>query len=328
MKKFIIGLLKAIGYFAIYLVMQLVITVVFAIVKAIPVAMKYAVGGNLLSDPDAFSAYMDEVMQIVIDTAIPSVIVSGFLTVGLFWLIFVCRKKKIAREVGMRKMNPVAVVPLVFMGLSFNILTSLVLALVPQEAIESYSESSSLIFTGSTASVVIATVIMAPVVEEIVFRGLIYTRLKKGMPDIVAVILSSAMFGLAHGQWLWMLYTAVFGMVLVWVFERTKSLFASMLLHFGYNLCSILLSLLPLNTPDWVGLVLIVGAVVVAGLSIFWFVKIPKGELAEEPVAVEESLPEEPVAAEESLPEEPIAVAEVLPEQVETSEEEATAEDL
>ncbi len=306
MKKFIIGLLKAIGYFAVYLVMQLVVNMVFAIVKAIPVAMKYAVGGNLLSDPNAFSAYMDEVMQIVVDTAIPSVIVSGFLTVGLFWLIFVCRKKKITREVGMRKMNPVTVVPLVLMGLSFNILTSLVLALVPQEAMESYSESSSLIFTGSTASIVIATVIMAPIVEEIVFRGLIYTRLKKGMPAIVAVILSSAFFGLAHGQWLWMLYTAVFGMVLVWVYERTKSLFASMLLHFGYNLCSVLLSLLPVDTPDWAGLVLIAGAVVVAGLSIFWFVKIPKGK----------------------LPEEPVAVAEALPEQAEASEEEAAAEDL
>lgn len=305
MKKFIIGLLKAIGYFAIYLVMQLVITVVFAIVKAIPVAMKYALGGSLLSDPAVFSAYMDEVIQIVMDTALPAVIVSGVLTVGLLWLIFACRKKKFVREVGIRKMNPVAVAPLVLMGLSFNILTSLMFALVPQEAMDSYTESSSFVFSGNMVTVVIATVIMAPIVEEIVFRGLVYTRLKKGMPAVLAMILASTLFGLAHGQWLWMIYTSVFGMVLVWVYERTKSLFASMLLHFGYNLCPVLLGLLPADVPDWMGLVLIAAAVVVAALSIFWFVKLPKGK----------------------SPEEPVVAAEPLPEPEEVSEEEETAED-
>jgi len=93
---------------------------------------------------------------------------------------------------------------------------------------------------------------------------------------MVAMVLSSLLFGAAHGQLLWMLYTAVFGMVLAWVLERTGSLVPCILLHMGYNLCSVLLGFLPEEAPDMAGVLLIFGAAVVAAVSVVWFRKIPK----------------------------------------------------
>ena len=278
MKKFFIGLLKGIGYFGIYFGMQLLVTLVYSIVGIIPIAMKYTTRYRNVFEPDIFEQYMEEVIQVVLDASMPSVVISGILTIGVLWLIFVCRKKKFAQEICLRKLQPVRIVPIVLMGLSLNVVTGLVLSFVPEEWMSAYEATSSMVMTGSTVMMILATVIMAPVIEEIIFRGLAYTRMKKGMPTAVAVLLSSALFGVAHGQWVWMLYAFAFGLVLVWVFERSKSLLANMLLHFSYNGCAMLQLLIPEDAPESVWITINIASVVVAAISIFWFAKIPKAE--------------------------------------------------
>ena len=286
MKKFFIGLLKGIGYFGIYFGMQLLVTTVYAIVGVVPVAMKYYTSEENVFAPDVFNRYMEEVLQVVMEAALPSVIISALLTIGVLWLIFVCRKKKFAQEISLRKMNPAAIAPLVLMGLSLNVVTGLVLSLVPEEWMSAYEASSSMVTSGYPVVMVLATVIAAPVIEEIIFRGLAYTRMKKGMPTAVAMILSSALFGVAHGQWVWMLYAFVFGLVLVWAFEHTKSLLANILLHLSYNGCAMLQLLIPGNAPETVWMAINIGSVVVAAATIFWFAKLPKGA---EPEACDET---------------------------------------
>ena len=278
MKKFFIGLLKGIGYFGIYFGMQLLVTLVYSIVGIIPIAMKYTTRYRNVFEPDIFNQYMEEVIQVVMEVAMPAVIVSGILTIGLLWLIFVCRKKKFTQEICLRKLQPVRIVPIVLMGLSLNVVTGLVLSFIPEEWMSAYEESSSLVMSGNAVLMVIGTTIMAPIIEEIIFRGLAYTRMKKGMPTAVAVLLSSALFGVAHGQWVWMLYAFVFGLVLVWVFERSKSLLGNILLHLSYNGCAMLQMLIPEDTSETVWIVTNIVSVVVAAISIFWFAKLPKAE--------------------------------------------------
>ena len=141
-------------------------------------------------------------------------------------------------------------------------------------------------FTGAYWLTFLGTAIVAPIVEEVIFRGLAYSRMKKGMPTVWAVILTSVLFGVAHGHPVWMLYTFAFGLLLIWVFERTRSLVAPMVLHIGYNLCAVLQMLLPADAPDWAGIALIAAAAVVAAIGIIWFLLIPKV-----PAPAEDNLP-------------------------------------
>lgn len=286
MKKFFLGLLKALGYFAIYFGMQLLVSFVYTTAGVIRTAIRYTEGGTNLLDPVVFQQYMDEALQVVSASAMPTVIISGVLTIGVLWLIFVCRKKKITKELCLRKFHPGAVVPIVLMGLGFNVVTGLVLSFVPEKWMSAYEASSSLIMTDNMVLLILGTVLMAPLVEEIIFRGLLYTRMKKGMPAAAAMVLSSAVFGVAHGQWVWMIYAFVFGMVLVWTFERTKSLLANILLHLSYNACAVLQLLIPEDAPDWVAAAVVFGSVAAAVLGVFWFLKIPKGE---EPAELKEA---------------------------------------
>ena len=276
MKKFFIGLLKGLGYFGIYFGMQFLVSFVYGLVGGISLVTKYIVSGQSMQDPAVMERYMEEMIQIVLDSAMPTVIISGLLTLGVVVLIFVCSKKKVTKALCLQPFHAGAVLPIVIMGLGFNVLTGLILSFIPEEAMSGYEQSSAAMFTGNFWVMAFGTVIIAPLVEEIIFRGLIYTRMKQGMPAIVAALLTSALFGVAHGQWVWMIYTFVFGLLLIWVFERTKSLIANILLHFSYNLCAVLQMLLPEDTPDWAGIAIVAASVVLAAVGIFLFLRVPK----------------------------------------------------
>jgi hypothetical protein len=81
-------------------------------------------------------------------------------------------------------------------------------------------------------------VIVPPIAEEILFRGFLYSSLKKGLPIFGAAIVTSLIFASGHltegvGGLLWIgaLDTFVLSMVLVYLREKTNGLWAGMLVH-------------------------------------------------------------------------------------------------
>ncbi|QIY90553.1 CPBP family intramembrane glutamic endopeptidase [Chryseobacterium gallinarum] len=89
--------------------------------------------------------------------------------------------------------------------------------------------------TDDPVVMLIMTVIMASVFEEIIFRGIIQKGLiNKGIAPWKAIVYASVIFGLVHGN-PWQFISAVLlGCVLGLVYYKTKSLLIPMLLH-GFN---------------------------------------------------------------------------------------------
>ncbi len=278
MKRFFMALLRGLGYFGIYLGIQLVVQYVWGAVEGVMLRVEYAAKGLNIMEPAVMEQYMEDAMQVAMDIAVPATVVSNILVIGVTCLIFVCRRKKITVEMSLRKFRAGAVMPIILLGLGMNVLTTVVMGFLPEELLNSYQQASEWVSTDVGIMTMLLAVVLAPLAEEWVLRGLVFSRMKKGMPVIAAMFLSSVLFGLLHGNPVWAVYAAVFGMVLAWVYERTKSLYASMLLHFSYNLCGMLLGLFMENAQDWVGLVIIAAAVVFTVVGILWFVKIPKAE--------------------------------------------------
>lgn len=85
----------------------------------------------------------------------------------------------------------------------------------------------------------ISLVILPPLAEEIMVRGLLYSSLKKAMPMAAAVIATSAIFAAAHlpeggaagPLYIAALDTFVLSLVLIYLREKTGSLWASITLH-------------------------------------------------------------------------------------------------
>lgn len=90
--------------------------------------------------------------------------------------------------------------------------------------------------------VFISLVLLPPIVEEILFRGFLYSGLKTKLPKIYAAILTSAIFASLHlleGQrsllWIAGLDTFILSIVLVFLLEKTGNLYASIGLHMLKN---------------------------------------------------------------------------------------------
>jgi membrane protease YdiL (CAAX protease family) len=96
---------------------------------------------------------------------------------------------------------------------------------------------------GSVSAVVflgIVAVVIAPMSEELVFRGFLQPLFSRTFGAGVGILITSVVFGLLHGKeysWAWQYIVAisVAGLVFGWIRLRTKSVIPSMLMHGCYN---------------------------------------------------------------------------------------------
>lgn len=76
-----------------------------------------------------------------------------------------------------------------------------------------------------------ALVVIAPLAEELIFRGYLYSHVRHNLSFWAASIFVSVLFGLMHGQWNVGIDTFVLSLVLCYLRERTGSIWAGVLLH-------------------------------------------------------------------------------------------------
>ena len=84
-------------------------------------------------------------------------------------------------------------------------------------------------------TLVFVGVIVAPLVEEIFFRGFVFSGLRQKYNWKVATFLSSALFAIAHLQWVALIPTFLMGVVLSYLFHRSKSILPGIILHLIVN---------------------------------------------------------------------------------------------
>ncbi len=87
-------------------------------------------------------------------------------------------------------------------------------------------------------------VVMAPLVEELFYRGLLLRVLQRHLGDWTAIVGSSALFALAHFQLLQLPGLFVFGLVSGFLAVRTGRLGPSWLFHAGFNATTLAVLLL------------------------------------------------------------------------------------
>lgn len=87
----------------------------------------------------------------------------------------------------------------------------------------------------------LAIAIVGPIVEEIMFRGLIYRSLEKAIETPwIPIVISGVMFGVWHGSFIQGVYTAILGIILAYYYKKTRSLFLVIMVHIINNFLSTL----------------------------------------------------------------------------------------
>lgn len=84
--------------------------------------------------------------------------------------------------------------------------------------------------------------ILSPVVEEVMFRGMLYNRLKRMFSMYLAMGISSLLFGVFHGDIVQGVYGFLMGLLIVFCYERFKSFWIPVAMHIVANVCVFVLN--------------------------------------------------------------------------------------
>jgi CAAX protease family protein len=143
----------------------------------------------------------------------------------------------------------------ILIGLGGQVLVSVIYAPFQHDIHDFNGPSQKL--TGSSHGggfivIAIATVVFAPAMEELFFRGLLLKALVRILTPlraagrartagvVLAVILDGLLFGLAHGEWVQLAGLALFGIILAAISYRTGRLGMNMVAHSAFNLVAII----------------------------------------------------------------------------------------
>lgn len=106
------------------------------------------------------------------------------------------------------------------------------------------NETQEALLAGEAAVQILGLGAAVPAAEELIFRGLTYGRMKRWMPARAAVVLSSLLFALYHGNPIQIVFSFPMALALTAVYEKGGRLAYPVLFHMGSNLTAVFLNLL------------------------------------------------------------------------------------
>lgn len=228
-KYLILSILPALGMLAvIFVVSQICQTVILT---------KYSLSSGVL-DPNELLAYITNYLQ---GDNLLKILAAGQIIVFLLGLLILKKGLK-AKAFGnpIKKLGNIKLPGIIvgFVGVELTLSCALITIgnLFP-DALKGYSD---MISTSGLADLTlistIATVVLAPICEEVVFRGLTMKILEKtNWKFWVVNILQALLFGIEHLNWVQGIYAFVLGLVLGYVCKKTDSLWGSILAHAVFN---------------------------------------------------------------------------------------------
>lgn len=125
-----------------------------------------------------------------------------------------------------------------------------------------YDEVSEVLYGGKLVLEFVGLGLLIPIVEELIFRGLIYRRLREYTSLGTGAVLSALIFGIYHGNLVQGVYAFLLGLLFVYVYERYHTMAAPILFHMAANLLSVLGS--ETGALDWM----------YGSLGVFWGVTV------------------------------------------------------
>ena len=210
--------------------------------SGILISMMAMVGGIMFRGvsglTDAYNYLMDNLNLFSALTYLPLLILFG-----LWYYFAVTEKEGIRRSAARIRKNifPASILWMTIAAFSLQHFVSIIMAVINIAAprlMEEYSElveSSGL--TEYSVMWAVSTLILPPLTEETIFRGLILRYLRRaGACFFAANLIQAVLFGIFHMNLVQGIYTAIFGFILGYFAKRYDTLAAPILLHALFNL--------------------------------------------------------------------------------------------
>lgn len=202
-------------------------------------------GGHLFSDGMTIAEADAAMLEIMYAHQTEILLVSYVIVIAVLWHMARRRDLSLVAFTGLqqRTNTPISVLALAA-GLAAAFWASIAINMIswPEAWMEAYQTESGALTTANPILDFVAVVLLAPLVEEMLFRGVIYNAFCVFLPAGAAVFFQGVLFGSVHGAAIWILYATFMGCMLGYVRKHTGSVRPCVLMHMAFNGSSYLFS--------------------------------------------------------------------------------------
>lgn len=220
-------------YMIIYTVAQAIASFIYGFIVVINAMFKFGT--------EDVEWLMDYALEKLLDDIGYILIIGAVLSFFIFWLME--RSKDIRGRWHMHAIGSIHTPLLIVFGMAAGIVLGLFLSLIsfllPSEGVQSTFENYDVyaqdLLSGNFIILLISIGVIVPIIEEIMFRGIIMNKLSKVFNVRTAAIIQSVAFGVYHFNLVQSAYAIVLGFLLTYLFLKYKSLIAPICVHVGIN---------------------------------------------------------------------------------------------
>ncbi|MDR7271116.1 membrane protease YdiL (CAAX protease family) [Pelomonas saccharophila] len=194
-------------------------------------AVEFLIGAALYDARSVLGMHPNDLMDLA------SVLGNGLLLTGVmhwsgmsYGSLFHPAKSSPRAVMGMLALPILCVVPALTLGITAIEVGVVALFPISRSDAEMFERMTS----GGLISILM-TCLVAPVVEEMLFRGVILRSFLRQYQRWPAILGTALLFGLVHMNIYQCVAAFITGTLMGWLYERTRSLWPSILLHASYN---------------------------------------------------------------------------------------------
>lgn len=215
--------------------------------------------------------YMEKVTSTGFATYLTAatILLSGVIAFLWYKLVFV---KKYAsaqwQEFKQRVLHGRTIAILVFAAIGCYCIDVLIAGLIAElvpGSMETFQTIMGVTLGGNAILAFITVVILAPIAEELIFRGIIFQMLTRNhCPIVAAIIIQAVLFGIYHMNIMQSLYVLPLALLLGYTAYKCKSVFPCIFIHIVYNFMAEIIPLLPQIIPAEIVLIVLLVICVIA----------------------------------------------------------------
>ena len=248
------NLTKSFGFIVYFIVMQCLVSIGYVFYK---MSFDTEWSDQVYTLVSTGKMFSKEYLTLVSQAVIPMLILADII---LMIPMFIYAYKKHIKLY--QKVSALNTLKLISLGLILNFIVTIVVDNLPKSLTTSqYDQLISMILTDSFLLTFLSSAILAPVIEELIFRfgicGLIYKDNEKK-----AIFISALMFGIAHFNLIQSTYAFILGLILAYVYVKSKNLLTSTILHITINGSSILYEYFNHTAVLVIGITIIMGTLI------------------------------------------------------------------
>lgn len=253
-------------YFAVAFIVQ------FAAVRVI--ASAAVANGTITAAGKSTAELQEELNSLINRYSLHLTALTNVVLIPIYILLLRRDEKKRRNSLGIRYTTPgIKRLGLFFLlGMSAAVSVNVIVSLSQIARFSpKYQQVSEVIYSGGLFMEIVSAVIAAPILEELFFRGMIYKRLRDMINVKAAVVISALFFGAFHGNLVQFVYAFIIGLMLAYVYEKFKTIWAPVIFHIGANLISVLITeFMPQSMND---AAVILGAMIISMVLTFVLLK-------------------------------------------------------